>query len=295
MNVRAMDTVKAIAGSGPQASPRTLGAILVDAGRLTVEQAERVMQLQRDQNLRFGDAATRLGLIGPEDLQFALAAQFGYHYLRRGDTGLSPELGAAFDPLGAPAEQLRALRSQLMLRWLGGEAGQRALAVVGPARGDGRSHLAANLAVVFAQLGQRTLLIDADLRNGRQHQLFNLDNRSGLSRFLADQPAGLPVQSVPGLPGLGVVPCGPTPPNPLELLARDGLGELLGPGAGYDVVLLDTPASRACADAQAVAARAGGALMVLRSQRTPLADARSLARALAETGTGVVGSVLKRF
>ena len=169
-------------GSPPRAT-RTLGAILVDSGQLTAEEAERVLAYQRTHNLRFGEAAVRLGLISEAEVQFALSRQFAYAYLRKvpGEArGLSDEIVAAYQPFSSRVEQLRAIRSQLMLRWFDRAEERQVLTIVGAERGEGRTYLAANLAVVFAQLGERTLLIDADMRTPRQH-----------SAVLAREPDGL--------------------------------------------------------------------------------------------------------
>ena len=115
-------------------------------------------------------------------------------------------------------EHLRSLRTQLSLRWF--ENQQAALAIVSPGSGEGRSWIAANLAVLFAQTGKRTLLIDADLRRPRQHALFGIPERNGLSSILAGR-AGLDgLTEIPGVPDLTVLPAGVVPPNPQELLAR---------------------------------------------------------------------------
>jgi len=166
---------------GGAGNDRAMGAILVDAGRLTPEDAEIILRNQRDEGLRFGDAALRLGLLSEEDIQFALSRQFDYPYLAPGDLSVSKELVAAFSPFTPLVEQLRALRSQLMLRWFDGEPGsssaRRILPILSPGHGEGRSFIAANLAVVFSQLGERTLLIDADLRSPHQADIFHLENR----------------------------------------------------------------------------------------------------------------------
>ena len=178
-----MKTAVSMLGSAPRVA-RTLGAILIDSGQLQPEDAERVLQYQKQHNLRFGEAAVRLGLISEADIQFALSRQFAYAYLRKtpGEARpLSDELVAAYQPFSPRVEQLRAIRSQLMLRWFDRAEERQVLTVVGAERGEGRSHLAANLAIVFSQLGERTLLVDADMREPRQHYLFHLENQIGLS------------------------------------------------------------------------------------------------------------------
>ena len=159
---------------------RLIGAILVQAGRLKPEDNERILLLQREQGLRFGDAAVQLRLLTQADIEFALSEQFNYPYLLRGNSSISEDLIAAYAPSGPHLEALRALRGELMLRWFDVDPSQKALAVVSGERREGRSFIVANLAVAFALLGKRTLLIDADMRNPCQQNLFALDNHAGL-------------------------------------------------------------------------------------------------------------------
>ena len=282
-------------GTPPRAI-RTLGAILVDGGQLKPEDAERVMQYQKEHNLRFGEAAMRLGLISEADLQFALSRQFAYAYLRQipGDARvLSEELVAAFQPFSSRVEQLRAIRSQLMLRWFDRAEERQVLTIVGAERGEGRSYLAANLAIVFSQLGERTLLVDADMREPRQHFLFYLENRIGFSTLLAGRSREEAIVRIPDLAGLSVLPAGPTPPNPLELLNRLNFDEFMIQSRGaYDVIIVDTPAMSTGEDAAMIAVRTGAALAIARSGATRVAAFTDLVRGLTEAGVAVVGTVL---
>jgi protein-tyrosine kinase len=282
-------------GSPPRAT-RTLGAILVDSGQLTPEEAERVLAYQRTHNLRFGEAAVRLGLITEPEVQFALSRQFAYAYLRKvpGESRtVSDEIVAAYQPFSARVEQLRAIRSQLMLRWFDRAEERQVLTIVGPERGEGRTYLAANLAVVFAQLGERTLLIDADMRNPRQHLMFSLENRTGFSTMLAGRLREEAIVRIPDLAGLSVLPAGPTPPNPLELLNRLNFEEfMIGVRGLYDVVIVDTPAMAVGEDAAMIAVKTGAALAVARNGSTRVATFTDLVQGLMDAGVAVVGSVL---
>ena len=273
---------------------RSIGAILIDNGRLTPEAAERILKLQKEQGLRFGDAAIQLGLLSEADIQQALSRQYDYPYLMPGDDRISEEVIAAFKPFSPVVEQLRALRSQLMLRWFDGEAGHKTLAVVSPGRGEGRSFTAANLAVVFSQLGERTLLIDADLRNPSQHKLFRLPNRLGLSSLLAGRAElADTVTRIPGLIDLSVMAAGATPPNPQELLARPSFNALIATVQGqYDIVIVDTPAGAETADHQSIAARARGAVVVARKDISLAPQVQALVGSLQQAGVVVVGAVL---
>ena len=290
-----MSSVLSPVGNPPRVA-RTLGAILIDSGQLTAEEAERVLVYQRTHNLRFGEAAVRLGLISEAEVQFALSRQFAYAYLRKipGEAGgLSDEIVAAYQPFSSRVEQLRAIRSQLMLRWFDRAEERQVLTIVGAERGEGRTYLAANLAVVFAQLGERTLLIDADMRMPRQHLLFSLENRTGFSTMLAGRLREEAIVRIPDLAGLSVLPAGPTPPNPLELLNRLNFEEfMIGVRGLYDVVIVDTPAMTAGEDAAMIAVKTGAALAVARNGSTRVAAFTDLVQGLMDAGVTVVGSVL---
>ena len=274
-------------------SGRAIGAILIDTGRLTAENAERILRRQKETGQRFGDAALELRLLTDEDIRFALASQFDYPYLPAGDNSLSHEVVAAYRPFSPVVEQLRALRSQLLLRWLDSETKRRTLAIVSPDHSEGRSFIAANLAVVFSQLGERTLLIDADLRSPRQHEIFHLDNTRGLSGLLSGRASNDAIVRIPSLVGLSVLPAGVVPPNPQELLGRPAFVELLSKFSNdFDVVIIDTPATGKFADAQTVAARAGGALLVARQNLSSLPEIAQLSSNLQQSGAMLVGSIL---
>jgi protein-tyrosine kinase len=275
---------------------RSLGAILVDAGKLSLADAERVLGLQREKGLHFGDAALQLGLISEQDLRHALSRQHDFTYLLPDEDGVSRELVAAYDPFSDRVEELRTLRTQLLLRWFNAEAGQQSLAVVSPGRGEGRSYLAANLAIVFSQVGLRTLLVDADLRNPRQHALFKVNGEAGLSAYLSGRADSALIVPVPAFPHLAVLVAGGAPPNPQELISRSAFKSLLQElKASFDIVLIDTPAAGLSADAHAITMLAGGALMLTRRHSTRIADARTLVQTLSGTGLTIVGAVVNDF
>lgn len=274
---------------------RAIGAILVDAGRLSPDNAERILQLQRESGQSFGQAAISLGLLTQADIELGLSRQFDFPYLLKGESQVSLELIAAYDPFCTQVEALRALRSQLMMRWFN-SAEHTALAITSPERNEGRSFLAANLAVAFSQLGKRTLLIDADMRNPRQHTLFALPNRSGLSAILSGRNDTDAIVRIPSLIDLAVLPAGAIPPNPQELLARPLFQQLLQELARrYDVILIDTPATDGFADAQSVAARTGAALVVARKDISRMRTVRNLVDTMHQANILVVGTVLNEF
>ena len=281
-------------------SDRLIGAILADEGKLTPDEIDRVLALQRDLGVRFGEAAVQLGFISDNDVRFALAKQFDFpHLVPEHETGgLQPskELVAAFAPFHPRTEELRALRTQLLIRWYNPQAGRNALVVCSPEGAEGRSYVAANLAVTFSQLGARTLLIDADLRKPRQHEIFGIPPGHGLSSLLSgrtDTKAQFPVH---GLNRLTVLPAGPLPPNPQELLSRPAFTALMKElQAHYDVVIIDSPPAKKYADAQSIAYRAGDALIVARKDHTSVNSTSKVVKELAGTGARVVGTIVNSY
>jgi receptor protein-tyrosine kinase len=140
--------------------------------------------------------------------------------------------------------------------------------------GDGKSFVCANLAVAFSQLGERTLLIDANLRDPRQHHFFRLRERMGLSGLLAGRAGLSQVRRIQDLPGLSVLPAGASPPNPQELLAGNPFRRLLTElSQHFGVILIDTPAAQTASDVHGVAVRAGAALPWVRLPSTKIAAA----------------------
>src|SRR5688572_29527407 len=263
---------------GTGSAGRQIGAILMDEGKLTPSDAEQVLARQRELGWRFGEAAIELNLITDSDLRQALAKQYEFPYLVSGPDGVSRELIAAWDPFHPVVEELRAVRTQLLIRWYNPEAGRRTLAVTSPGAREGRSFTAANLAVTFSQLGQRTLLVDADFRAPRQQSIFNIPDRFGLSSVLSGLPAG------------------PLPPNPLELLSRGSFAALLGRAqAEYDVILIDTPPVNDYADAQSICYRAGDTLLMSRKDQTRLADTERAVRDLSDASARIVGTLMNAF
>jgi chain length determinant protein tyrosine kinase EpsG len=275
---------------------RRISAILVEEGKLTDEGAEKIAELQRREGLKFGEAALRLGLVSEDDLCWAVAKLYDYPHLLPGSESLSRELVTAYEPSGARAEEMRALRTQLLVRWFNPGARRPILAVVSPHPGEGRSYIAANLAITFSQLGERTLLIDADLRAPRQHRIFNVPDKVGLAAVLSGRGERGSAVPVPVLGGLSLLPAGALPPNPQELLSRTRFGALLKDmQAKFDVIIIDTPPAKVYADVQSVVYWAGSAIVLARKNHTRIDDTNGVAQGLADTGAHVVGTVVNNF
>jgi polysaccharide biosynthesis transport protein len=262
---------------------RSIGELIAESCKLQPDQVSKILAQQRKAGVRFGEAAIELGLATTDDVLFALAQQYHYPYAAQSERKLSPELVTLNDPFSAQAESFRAIRSQVMKRVFNHPGlPRRALAIVSPNAGDGKTFFAANLAVTLAQLGGRTLLIDADMRGPRQHEVFNLSNPAGLAGILSGRaPESSLIRQVPGIPGLFLLPVGNTPPNPLELVERPAFGLLMRElTSKFDYVVVDTPAAQFGVDASVIAERCGASLMLARQNVSGIAALEEMAHQL---------------
>ncbi|MFQ5643118.1 MAG: polysaccharide biosynthesis tyrosine autokinase [Thiogranum sp.] len=283
--------------SGTQWADQSMGDILVELGKLASGDVDRIIQYQREKGLYFGEAAVELKLVSQDDVLQALSRQFGYTY-DQNEEALSQELVMAYSPFDGQAEEFRAIRSRLLNNWLRPE--QKTLAIVSPDRNEGRSYVAANLALAFSQLGRPTLLIDADMRAPRQHENFNFSRRIGLSMLLAGRVRMEDLDMLPdqisSFEYLSVLGCGAVPPNPTELLSKSSFALILRELRKYfDVIIIDTPAATYQADVLAIASLAGSALMVARGGRTRIEESKNLMAVLKQADVNVVGAVLNQF
>lgn len=275
---------------------RPIGVVLVEAGLITEEQSQRILEHAARKRIAFGEAAVELGLLSRPQIEQVLGYQYDYPLATRGSsTALSTDVVVAFDPYDPILDELRAVRNEIQMRWLSDpELGRhRTLAVISPGENEGRSFVASNLAVTFSQAGSRTLLIDADLRSGRLHQLFGATNMGGLSTYLSGRLPAPQIHPVPGIRNLSVIASGGAPPNAGDLLARPELERLIRECEPiYDVIIVDTPAAGKWPDARIVAAACRSALVVVRQDRSPMKAVSSLVKSTAAGGVTVLGSVL---
>ncbi|MEK8085859.1 polysaccharide biosynthesis tyrosine autokinase [Aquabacterium sp. A3] len=286
-----------IAPVAPQSvGNRSIGELIREAKNLTPEQMDSVLKYQAEHGIRFGDAAVALGFVKRDDVLWALSRQFHYPYSAGGDSAstANPELVVANSPFSDEAEAFRNFRSQLISSVFNPGAPKKALAVVSPSSGEGKSFFCANLAVVFSQLGGRTLLVDADMRTPRQHEIFGVEgNNVGLSSVLAGRCETNVIRPIEELPSLYVLPVGATPPNPLELAQRPAFAllvmELL---QKFDYVIVDTPAAAHGADARVISAVCGAAMVVGRRHHTSVSALKALADNLKKANITNAGIVL---
>ena len=205
----------------------------------------------------------------------------------------SHQLIVAHDPGHPRSESIRSLRTELVLRTRNLRTG--ILALLSPCAAEGRSQLAAELAIAFAQLGRRTLLVDADLRRPRQHVLFGAENDIGLAQALVEGGA-VHLHAIQGLPQMALLTSGVLPPNPVELLSGMRFEQLTVEWRrNFEYVILDTPPAAESSDAIAVANAAGNVLVLSRANVTPFSALKEMSRRLETTHTRTLGAVIGRF
>jgi protein-tyrosine kinase len=312
-----MPSSKEMLGGQPRhPSPENdLQAALLARFGLSPEMVHAVYELMQSASLSFVDAAQRLGFVTQEQVVDVITAQRDNPREEGGliETAIrriaanrqvvpaqgervkpGRQLILAHDADNPRSEKIRALRTELLLL---SEAsiGANTLALVSACAGEGRSQLAAELAISFSQLGRRTLLVDADLRQPRQQTLFGSANDIGLAEAISrnQKPWFHPVD---GLPQLSLLTSGTIPPNPLELLSDGRFAKLLEDWRkAYEFVILDTPPIRSYADGLAIATLAGKVLVLSRGQHTSFNETRELMRRLATTQSQILGAVINYF
>lgn len=196
---------------------------------------------------------------------------------------------AQINPADNAIESLRGLRTSLHFAML--EHTDRRLAISGSSPGVGKSFISANLGAVCAQGGQRTLVIDADMRRGHLHQFFGGTRGAGLSELLA---GGLSADEAirPVNDNLDYVARGATPPNPSELLMSENFGRFLDEASSrYDLVIIDTPPALAVTDGAIVGAQCSTTLLVARFQRNTIRELQAARRRLENGGAHVRGAI----
>ena len=264
--------------------PKIAAALIRLAG---VSQADllRAADWQRRYETGFAEAIVALGIASQATVDAAANDDDEPPAVARADLSLKT-LHVPFHP---HSERIRALRTEVQLRRQARPGS--ALAVLGTTRGEGRSRLAAELAIAYAQLGEPTLLIDADLRKPDQHRLFGIGNVRGLS-VLAEcrQPRFVPVTEVPAL---ALLTAGATLQHPQELLASQRFADALRDWSRrYRHIIIDTAAGNGLSDGLAVAAQAGAAVLCARRDHTHLVEYRALLQRLRAASVSVLAGVL---
>jgi len=272
----------------------SIGALFLNTGKISASDTERIISLQKQKDMLFGDAAKAFGLINDDDIQEALSHQFDFLFLAASENNFSPELIAAYQPFCAQVEALRTVREQLLLRWFT-DTYNASLALISLNHDEGCSRIAANLAIVFSQIGKRTLLIDANLRQPQQQILFKLHGGYGLSDLLAGRADLTVINKISPLRNLSVLLAGSLTPNSVDLISRGLKSCLLQLQKQFDVILIDTPSADQGMDAQIIASLCHASLLVVQRHKTHLHNLQILKESLHSTGGQCLGAVLTDF
>jgi capsular exopolysaccharide synthesis family protein len=207
--------------------------------------------------------------------------------------------GVAMDPLlctyhkskSVQAEAYRGVRTALYFSTQGQK--HQVIQVTSPNKGDGKSTVTANLAVSIAQSGKKVLVVDADFRRPRQHKVFGLAGRVGVASVMAGEAELEAAVQPTVVDNLSVLPCGPRPANPAELLTSPRFAELLETLRGrYDFVIVDTPPLLAVSDPSVVAPRVDGVLLTIRVSKNGRPHAERAREILTGLGAKIVGVVV---
>jgi capsular exopolysaccharide synthesis family protein len=195
------------------------------------------------------------------------------------------------EPASDVAETYRTIRTAVFFGTPDRES--RTILVTSPAPGDGKSTFASNLAIAMAQAGKRVLLVDADFRRPVQHRIFECRPGIGLSTVLAGhEPLDKTIQNT-GIASLDILPAGPQPANPSEILNSQSFNEVLEElSVRYEHVVIDSPAVMAVADARILSAMCSVTILVLRAQTTTRKAAMHARRALQSVGAAILGVVV---
>jgi polysaccharide biosynthesis transport protein len=209
-----------------------------------------------------------------------------------GGLSLAPDLVSYLDSQSVGAEGYRTLRSAVLLS--AADRKPQILLVTSSFAEEGKSTTAANLAVSFAQRDERVLLVDTDLRRGTTHLKFGLPNRGGLSSVLAGEAGReVYVRPLPDMPSLVVLPRGPIPPNPGEMLASHTMDELMMRWRSeYDRIILDSSPILAVSDSLGLATQADGVLVLVRSGVTRKKALLRVRELLRRAGGHIFGTVI---
>lgn len=208
-----------------------------------------------------------------------------------GEVAPAPDLHVFKHPNSAAAECCRAIRTNLLFATP--DEPFKTLVVTSSGPEEGKSTITISLGVAMAQSGSRVLLVDTDMRRPRLHKAFGVANDVGVSSLIVGEGSLERAAKSTEVPGLFVLPCGPIPPNPAELLHAQGFEKLLAElSEKYDRIIFDSPPINAVADAVVLGAQVDGVVLVLKALRTQRELARRGLRTLHDVNANVLGAVL---
>ena len=194
-------------------------------------------------------------------------------------------------PMSVVTEQVKTIRTNLNYAMVGKPL--KTLMITSAIQGEGKSTVGSNLAVEYAKKGLQVLLVDADLRRPTIHQTFAISNQRGVSSWLSGQLSDVNEAIYPVLDHLFVMPSGPKPPNPAELLASDRMTEFLTVATRkLDLVIVDAPPILPVTDARILAGQVDGTVLVVRQNFVEKVAVRQAVSALKNARAQLLGTIL---
>ncbi|HTA91787.1 MAG TPA: polysaccharide biosynthesis tyrosine autokinase [Polyangiaceae bacterium] len=308
-NVRVLDRpLKPVAPVFPRTSTNlavgiAMGLLLGFAGAAGREMMDRTVRNSEDIERELGLAV--LGSL-PDVTREGSALNLGYYYGRRrarkkqeddpvaaaaNTAQASPELLVHTHPKSVVAEAARAIRTNLM--FMSPDNPYRCLLVTSAGPAEGKTTVAASIAIAIAQTGQRVCLVDCDLRKPRVHKVFNELNDKGVTTALLE-PGQLPSLVVETqVSNLWILRAGPTPPNPADLMHSEAFGRVLQElRAEFDRVVIDSPPIGLVTDGVILSTRVDATVLVVRALTTRRDAAKRAVRSLRDVGANCAGFVL---
>lgn len=276
-------TAPAVAPDVPVAPNKKLNVAIAFAAGLLLAVGLAFLLDYLDQSVKSDDdLVERLGIIPLGHIAYAPGAK-----TKQGEL-------VTLDVHSPSAEAFKALRTSVLFSTIDQQL--KAMVITSAELGEGKSRTAANLAITLAQAGHRTLLIDADFRRPSQHRLFGKVRNVGLSNLiLQDVPESEAITAVEQVPNLWLLPSGPTPPNPSELLGSAPMREIMSKlWHAYDYVIVDTPPVNAVTDASILAASANGTILIIEQGRTSYPALRHAKQQLDRVQANTIGAVINK-
>ena len=213
---------------------------------------------------------------------------------RKKKNGIERELVAITMPNSLISEQFRRLRTNL--NFSSTKENLQTLIVTSANAGEGKSMVAANLAVVYAQEGKKVLLVDSDLRNPTAHKTFRMQNDVGISTLLTEEMNVEKAVRKTAIENLDLLCSGPIPSNPSELLSSKAMEDLMGKlKKAYDFVIFDSPPILSVVDGQIIANKCDASIFVINSGKTDREQALEAKEAITSSGSKVLGVILNNY
>ena len=216
------------------------------------------------------------------------------------------DLVVATRPKSSIAEAIKSVKTNILFSSVDKEL--KMILVTSPESGDGKSFIAANLATAFAQDGKKVLIIDGDMRKGRQHEIFGLDNDAtmGYSNYILKyreaETTGMMSFIKPEIyvketrvPNVYLLPAGPTPPNPLELISSENNRRLLeNVKAQYDIIIIDCPPALGLSDALVMSKYTDANIVTVSNAKTRTDQLESVKKNFEKVNSKITGVVINK-